>query len=622
MTTRGRRLRWLSTVVPVLSLVALNAPAAEAQAIPAPSQAGDSTGNAAQDPGAVAIYRVHVAGQADVDRLTTGGYDLVESRGSDYLRVVGSATVAAALRARGFQVDVEQVLSPSASSSEPPTRTTGRNGPFGIGPSITATAEATFDGGYRTVAAHEAHLWSVAAAHPELATVVDYGDSWRKVHGRAGGHDLLAICLTHRQPGDCALTPKAAKPRTVIMAAIHARELQTSEVAYRLIDDLTSGYGTDADLTMLMDTTEIWVIPVVNPDGRDIVESGGDSPFLQRKNADDSHGPCLFPPTAYSHIGVDLNRNADYHWGGLGTTVDPCAQTYRGPMAASEPEQQGLQQLFSRLFADQKGPNLGDPVPTTATGTLVTLHSYGELVLLPPGDRGATPNDSQLRTLAFRLSHFNGYTTGTGPEILYGTTGSTDDWIYGRLGVAGVTFEMSPSDGRCSGFDPPYRCIDDSVYPLNREALLYAVRVASAPYATPLGPTTTTVELPAAVEADASFTVAATVDDDALGNGAGSVGRPPATAVTAAEYRLDALPGSDQPRPEGTAPTDPTAMAATDGSFSAPTEEATATVSTVGLSLGRHTLYIRGRNAGGDWGPYVARYFLVTPSGVTVTPPN
>ncbi len=474
----------------------------------------------------------------------------------------------------------------------------------------------------------------MAAAHPDLAALIDYGESWRKTQGGADGHDLFALCLTHQQPGDCTPTPDQAKPRAVIVAALHARELQTSELARDLIDDLVAGYGTDPTATLLLDTTEVWVVPVANPDGRSIVEAGGTAPYLQRKNANRTTGRCAEPPTAFNQVGVDLNRNASWHWGGLGTSSDPCSQTYPGSGPASEPEQRALQELLADLFGPQRaGTDPLQPLPPDTRGTLVSLHSYGDLVLLPPGDRGVTADDAALRTLAFRMSHFNGYTTGTGPEILYGTTGSIDDWAYGRLGVAAFTFEVSPASGTCAGFTPDYRCVEASLWPRNRDALRYAVSVAAAPYDTPLGPTVTSLAAtptagsasgavgpaagatpsgsgtaPAPGTADGpapagtvgpaaagdALTITAVIDGDALGRAAGSVGRPRPEPVSATEWYLDAPPSAGGPaRP----------LPAADGAFGSPTERISATVSTAGWTPGPHTLYVRGRSASGHWGP-------------------
>ncbi|MGH1491262.1 MAG: M14 family zinc carboxypeptidase [Acidimicrobiales bacterium] len=550
-------------------------------------------GEAETQPEQLTIWRVFVDGPEDVEVLNSGDYDLLEGRGDGYLLVLGENATALSLRQAGLQVTRDRDLSPLTGVS----RTIDADG------EVTVIA-ADYYGGYRTVDEHYAHMASVEANYPNLAKVYDYGDSWLKVNGRANPNDLQAICLTNIQAGDCALNPNSAKPRAVIQAAIHARELQTSEVAWRLIDELTQNYGSDADITHMMDTTEIWVVPVANPDGREIVESGGNSPYLQRKNANDSLGNCSRPPSSSNQHGVDLNRNAgSFNYGGIGTTTNPCAQTYRGSGPASEPEQAALQTLFSQLWPDQKG-SPATPVASNATGTFLTLHSYGNLVLLPPGEGGVTPNDTELRALGFRMSHYNGYVTGTGPEILYGTTGTTDDYTYYTLGVASFTYEISPTSGSCSGFTPAYSCIDSVLWPLNRDALLYSVKVAGSPYMTPQGPTTTSAGSAPTVDAGTPLALSAVIDDNAFGNANGSINRPSARNVTAAEYYLDVSPLQGN--------TNAVAMSAADGSFNQTTETAQASVPTTGLSIGEHTLFVRGRNAGGFWGPVTATSFTVT----------
>ncbi|MGQ9816009.1 MAG: M14 family zinc carboxypeptidase, partial [Candidatus Roseilinea sp.] len=374
-----------------------------ADGVPASAASGDGE--------AQSIYRVHVRDADEARRLLDGGWDLVEARGPDYLLIVGDAADAEALRRQGFTVTLE-----SAGA--------GQLAPF------------TSYGGYRTVFEHYQHLDAVAAAYPHLARVIDYGDSWRKTTSPTGPHDLKAICITRLRPGDCALDPHTDKPRFLLMAAIHARELSTSEMAWRWIDHLVTGYGADPDVTWLLDYQEMWVIPVANPDGRFIVET---SNMLQRKNANTTHCPA-------EAFGVDLNRNASFAWGGTGSSGYACDETYRGPDPASEPEEYHLEALMQQLFHDQRGPLITDTAPLTTSGVMLTLHSYSNLVLLPwgwvqcsyglpcPPDKRA-PNDAGLRALGFRMSYFNGYNIGQASELLYRADGTTDDWAYGTLGI-------------------------------------------------------------------------------------------------------------------------------------------------------------------------------------------
>lgn len=529
----------------------------------------------------LAIYRVTVDTDQQVQSLIAQGYDVLEARESDDIFVMASGDEVDDLRADGFTVIADRLLP-------------------ALGPAGDEFAMATFFGGYRSWDEHEAKLRSVAATHPDLAQIVDYGDSWRKINGRPGGNDLLAICLTDQQPGDCARQPDGAKPRAVIMSAIHARELTTAEVAWRLVDDLVAGYGDDADITTILDTTEVWIIPVANPDGRELVEQGGNAPYLQRKNANDSRGTCARPPTSANQHGIDLNRNASTGWGGPGTSTNPCAATYRGTSAASEPEQQALEALFADLWPARSG-SPGTPVPDDTTGVFISLHSYGELVFIPPGSGPLTPDDSDLRALAFRMSHHNGYRTGAPSEILYSVSGTTDEFTYGELGVASATYELGPSAGSCGGFTPPYSCVDSQIYPDNRDALLYALTVAASPYTSPAGPVTDALQVPGGTLTE-PFTVTAVTDDDALGRASGSVGRPSVQTIAEVEVYVGAGPWEG-----GT----PRSMSPVDGRFDQWRESATAEVPTAGLAPGRQPVYVRARDAAGNWGPVAAAFVTI-----------
>ncbi|HLF25471.1 MAG TPA: M14 family zinc carboxypeptidase [Anaerolineae bacterium] len=536
------------------------------------------------------VFRVSVRSSEDVTRLTAGGWDVLEARGPDYLLVLGDDGVAQALRAQGFTVSIDQRLEIDSSSK-----------PF------------SYYGGYRTVAEHYQHLDAIAAAHPDLAVVVDYGDSWRKVNSRPNGHDLKAICITRLRPGDCVLDPDTDKPRFLLLAAIHARELTTAELAWRWMDYLSDNYNVDPDVTALLDYNELWIAPVANPDGRVIVESGGNAPYLQRKNANNSLGACSVPPNGSNQHGVDLNRNANFQFGSAGSTTAPCDQTYRGASAASEPEEYALEALMQNLFHDQRGPALTDAAPLTTTGVMLTLHSFSDLVLLPWGwtecfivcsGSQRAPNDAGLRSLGFRMSYYNGYATGQGSELLYAAGGTTDDWAYGVLGIPAVTFEIGSQFGSCGGFTPPYSCQDGTFWPLNRAALVYAAKSARQPYATALGPTAWTPVLNASfTAAGVPVTLTATIRDDLYGNT--GVGRPAAQAISQAEVYVDVPPWAG-----GT----PIALNAQDGSFNSASEGVIGQLDTA-LSVGRHILFVRGRDAAGNWGSVTAVWLYVVPTG-------
>jgi len=421
------------------------------------------------------LYRVTAPLGSAAQKLLARGFDVLEGRDGDDLFVIGTDRTADELRAAGFPATVEQTL--QAPRWTPPKRR-------GQAPVLTqSVAEETYYGGYRTVNAQYAHLNAVAQQHPDLATVVDYGDSWRKTQGGAG-YDLMAICLTKKASADCARTPNSAKPRFFVMGQLHAREITTGDGAYRFVDHLANGYGTDSEVTALLDSTEVWVVPIANPDGVDIVQQGGNSPILQRKNANGSG--C---GTGYN--GVDLNRNTSSQWG-TGSSANRCDETYRGTAANSEVETKALQQLWRGLYPDKRGPNPGDAAPADTRGIVLSMHSTSNFVMFPWGYTNSdTANDASLRAIARETASIaGGWTYGQPGEILYNAGGTTDDWVYDELGVASFVWEVGPRSGTCGGFTPAFSCQSSTFWPKLKPMLMYNAKKAANPYggATPPPP--------------------------------------------------------------------------------------------------------------------------------------
>ncbi|HIQ04088.1 MAG TPA: hypothetical protein EYH31_00145, partial [Anaerolineae bacterium] len=518
----------------------------------------------AQQPVDEDLQVVHItfSDLADVRTLADSGLDLVEARGPDYLIAIVGPAGRAWLQEHGFRYTVDK-------------KATAR-----LQPEI---AINTFRDGYLTVAETEAFLQQTAADHPTLARLYDYGDSWEKTQNSSEGHDLWVICLTAGadQPQRCQRDPNSDRPRFFLMASIHARELTTTEVAVRFIQLLVDGYGNDPDITWILNSHEIWVAPQTNPDGRMIVQQG----YYQRKNTNNSNGGgCSVPPTAINQYGTDLNRNATFQWNQGGSSNDPCDQTYHGPSAASEPEEQALERLLADLFPDQRGESLSDPAPPDTTGVMISLHSYSNLVLWPWGSTyDPAPNADGLSTLGHKFASYNGYTAEQSVG-LYPTSGTTDDHAYGTLGIASYTFELGEE------FFQPYSDLEE-IWQENRGALLYAAKVARAPYMLAHGPDTLNVTLnPSLIWAGDPVTVTATIDDTDNGN----------NPLAAARAYMDVPPWAG-----GT----PASLSPTDGGFDSPTETVTGVLTTTSLSSGRHMVYVEGEDANGNRGPVGAAFF-------------
>ncbi|WP_394841786.1 peptidase M14 [Pendulispora brunnea] len=442
---------------------------------------------------------------------------------------------------------------------------------------LRANTESTAIAGYpcyRTVEETHSALQRIASEYPHLGKVTSIGPSWEKKAGR-GGYDLLVLTLTNR----AISTPK---PALFVMGGLHPREYTTAETAMRFAEQMARGYGVDPDVTWLLDHHELHVLPQANPDGRKIAEQG----YYQRKNANDGNGVrCSDPPADDNQYGVDLNRNGSFKFNGSGSSADPCDEFYRGPSAASEPETNGIQRYVASIFADQRGPKIGDAAPSTANGVLVTLHSFGQKILYPwAWSSSAPPNAVQLATLGRKLGYLSGYSAcQTGARgCLYIDSGSTDDWSYGELGIASYTFEMG------SDFFEKCATYEQSVAPGNLKALLYAFKVARRPYQTPSGPDVVQVTAsPNSVVAGASITLTATADDTRY------TGPEPTQRIAAARFTVDGPSWSGEIA---------IAMKSADGAFNAKLEKVTATLDTTGWSSGRHIVLVEGQDAQGNWG--------------------
>ncbi len=444
---------------------------------------------------------------------------------------------------------------------------------------------------YRTVEETYADLSALAAAHPDLAQWTDIGNSWEKTQpGGSDGYDIYALRLTNQDiPGP--------KPKFFLMAAIHARELTTAETATRFAEYLVNNYGSDPQATWLLDFTEIHIVPQVNPDGRKMAEAGE----YWRKNTDNDDG-C----TTYPDYGTDLNRNSSFMWGGSGASTAPCSETYRGPSAASEPEVQAIQNYVAAIFPDQRGDGINDPAPDDATGTFITLHSYSQLVLWPWGfDYPEAPNHTQLQTLGRKFAYFNGYDPGQSSD-LYPAAGTTDDWAYGELGIAAYTFELGTSFFQsCSYFE-------STVYPDNLPALLYAAATSHRPYQTPAGPDTINLTVtPTTTLPGAPITITAQADDTRYGTQGGVE---PSQDVTAARFSIDV--------PSWVSGTLTYALQPADGNWDSNIENITGQFNPVGMGLspGRHTLFVEARDALGHWGAPAAVFFWMPDYGFQVSP--
>ena len=248
---------------------------------------------------------------------------------------------------------------------------------------------------YRTVEETYSTAQAIANRYPHLATWTSVGESWRKQNG-SGGYDLMVLRLTNSAAVE-------QKPVAFITSALHAREYTTAELMTRFAERLVEAYGTDADTTWLLDHHDVHLMLFANPDGRKHAEAG----VAWRKNDNRNHCQHNVSP---QWAGVDLNRNFEIDWGGVGSSDFECSHTFRGDAAESEPETQAIAQYMQDLFPDARGPDDDDVAPLDTSGIYLDVHSAGRVVLYPWAFKtAAPPNAAQLWRLARKLAFFNGY---------------------------------------------------------------------------------------------------------------------------------------------------------------------------------------------------------------------
>ena len=542
------------------------APAADAAAVPTVRLA------AADDRLSFVVIRYR--DRAQLQSLASRFQHLIVDRKARTVRTEASAAEIAALRRMGLSVVVDRAATDRIRTVE--TAMAERR--FGM-KSISGYAC------YRTVEETYTTIDQLVASKPALASVSNIGPSWLKSRN-TGGYDMKVLRLTNSATN--ATRPN--KPPMVLFGSIHAREYTPAELVTRFGEWLVNGYGTDPEATWLMDNYTFYLVLQANPDGRKKAESG----LSWRKNVDNSNGSC-----SANSVGIDLNRNFPFHWNTVagGSSGSACAETYRGPLAQSEPETQNLMRLVAGtpgasgvysggIFPDRRGDASTSAAPEDTQGLFMDIHSYSQLVLWSWGDTTAlAPNGPALRTLGRRMAYFNGYRPQQSNE-LYGTDGTTDDTMYGLLGVPSYTIELGVAFFEsCSTFT-------SSTLPKNLDALKYAARNLTAPYRYPSGPNTVSVSASSAsVPAGTPVTISAILDDGQFNQ---TNGTETTHAIASAKLYLDVPPWE--------AGATGIAMNASDGSFNATRETVTASLGTTGLAAGRHIVYVQGTDASGKPG--------------------
>ncbi|XP_015609902.1 carboxypeptidase B [Cephus cinctus] len=273
------------------------------------------------------------------------------------------------------------------------------------------------------------YLEYLAFRYPSLVELVTIGHSFEGQPLK-----LAKVSTGPTKDGD-------TKPTIWIDAGMHAREWIGSAVATYILSQLVEKNSTYAKL---LESSDWMILPVVNPDGYEFSHTGDRLWRKTRSNHADNDGEARHTPAGIFHLvshytkwffarcdGVDPNRNFGYHWGeeksGAAST-DPCHETYAGPHSFSEPETRAMADY---ILANRQNIKM-----------YLTLHSYSQMWLVPWGYTKSRPSDfSELANVARKAVnaiakvHGTRYQVGASPDLLYPTSGGSDDWAKGVAGI-------------------------------------------------------------------------------------------------------------------------------------------------------------------------------------------
>lgn len=445
--------------------------------------------------------------------------------------------------------------------------------------------------------------------------VTDIGDTYEKTVNQNNGYDMLALKITG--DGVAAKGWSTEKGIVFITCGIHAREYSPPELCARWAESLVDGYGTDTEITSVLDHTEVHLILESNPDGRAIAETN--RAVYQRKNT----RPGSF--CSERTRGVDLNRNFPFKWGGSGSSGYQCSQVYRGTSPGSEPEVKAIMQYAESVFPESQRKSdpledMNEPYPEYSTvGFYIDIHAYSDLIIWPwtHANNRVTANEESHQSVARKLKSFNGYAlAGPGqPDWLYAADGVTCDYFYGNLGALSLVYELG------STFYQDCQTFENKIHPDNIPGFMYVAKISSKPYHLTKGPDVINHNIPKVIDYDSNpnLQFTATVSDSKLSAGPGNH-RPSTQNVVSISLCADMHPYDID-----SSGSSPKLVTIEVNGGSTVTQTISLALSTPNFLrdplIGNHILYLQATDSERSTGPVTAVAFEVTSKGTNPPTP-
>lgn len=263
-----------------------------------------------------------------------------------------------------------------------------------------------------------AHLDSMHSKYPNLVTSRAAIDTTKTIEGRY---------IQFVKISDNAATAEPAEPQALYSAVHHAREPVGMHQLIFYMWYLLENYATNPEIKALVDNSELYFVPCLNPDGyifNQTQNPTGGGMWRKNRRVNGSNS-----------FGVDLNRNYGYNWGydDFGSSPDPDFDTYRGGSAFSEPETRAMKKFTE----------------THQFRIALNYHTYANILIYPWGyESMQTPDSMVYRNLTLEMTRENNYRPGTCLEVLnYTTNGGSDDFMYSNQPGKPKIYSMTPEVG-------------------------------------------------------------------------------------------------------------------------------------------------------------------------------
>ncbi|XP_061398245.1 zinc carboxypeptidase A 1-like [Musca vetustissima] len=262
-------------------------------------------------------------------------------------------------------------------------------------------------------------MQQLTVQYPGVVTLIEGGKTYQ-------GRSILGVKISKS---------KTTKPGIFVEAGIHAREWIAPATATYMINQLLT--SNVESIRNIAENYDWYIFPHANPDG--YVYTHTTDRMWRKTRA--PYGSCF---------GADPNRNWGFQWNVVGSSNNPCSDTYAGPSAFSEIETRSL----SEYIASLKGKIF----------LYISFHAYSQYLLYPYGHTASLPaNGKDLKQVfdvsvaAMNKRYGTKYTGGNIYDAIYPASGASVDWAYENVGTKmAFCYELRPSSNSVlTGFKLP-----------------------------------------------------------------------------------------------------------------------------------------------------------------------